>query len=152
MLAVLSANIGSSFRNVPERSITGMCSWSSRLWTLLEVLKLFACFCLHSLVETGCGSFATFGTILAELDFVALISEPETFRSQILALLLADCMFICTLELAFDLLLPLHDTEFWFKYTGIFVFTLPLSTEDGDTTFVTTAVNNLFYQYFIPKY
>lgn len=124
------ANMGSSFRKVPERSIAGMGSCSSRLFILLLVFIFVVCFCcLHNL---GVSSFATFGTILAELDFVALIKEPDIFLSHTRALILAECVHTCPFMLVFDLPLPLHDTEFWLEYTGIFVFTLAVSSDDGD--------------------
>lgn len=60
MLVVISPKVGSSFKKVPERSITGISG---------RVLLTFA------------GALATgslfFETTLAELDFVAIIKEPR---------------------------------------------------------------------------
>lgn len=131
MLVVLSPKVGSSFKNVPERSITGISggfSISSRLLPWLGSRLL--CFVLHLL--TG-DSFTTFGTIFAELDFVAFINEPGNFRSVVLYLfmlfalvlvLLAICeLRFCVSHLGSQLL----HLFTWFRYTGIFVFNLLLT-------------------------
>lgn len=130
MLVVLSPKVGSSFKNVPERSITGISgrfSFSSRLLTWFPDRLLS--FTLYLLAAD---SFTIFGTIFAELDFVAFIKEPGNFRSVVFSLLMLVVLLLVLLAACghrlcvSHLVSPLLHLLPWFIYTGIFVFNLLL--------------------------
>lgn len=125
-MLVVSPNVGSSLRNVPDRSMTGMLcgTWSSCL-----PFVLLGCFWVCLLLGE---SFTIFGTILAELDFVAFISEPGTFLSFVLRFCVLVPLLIDDLPGMRRFCSPVCLGDWglvdwlWFKYTGILVFSLEL--------------------------
>lgn len=130
MFIVLSPKVGSSFRKVPERSMTGISgSGGGGGGGAISPVERFVARTLLGLLFGE--SFTILGTILAELDLVALIKDPFRWLLRFTALLFVVVLFNC--KGSTDRCLSTCSVFFaWLEYTGILVFILLLGVNWRD--------------------